>query len=205
MLRFTTPRIPLGLPSFRRLVGFSMVEVLISIVVLSFGLLGVAGLQAASLKYGRIARQQSTAVSLARELADMMRGNPGAASLASGNPYFGDFSGASIPAAGTATCLDVGSACTNGNTIAAAQLTDWLIRVGQALPEARAVICDDTTPYNSSNGLPQWTCTASSSGNFTAVIKLGWTQETTDKAIQQAGDTNARPFVILPVTPGDQS
>lgn len=204
MIRFATPYKPLGMPLPRRLVGFSMVEVLISIVVLSFGLLGVAGLQAASLKYGRIARQQSTAVNLARDLADMMRGNPGAASLTSGNPYFGDFSGASIPAIGTTTCLDAGNACTDGNTIAAAQLTDWLTRVGQALPEARAVICDDSAPYVSSSGLPQWTCTASASGNFTAVIKLGWTQESTDKTIQQASDSNARPFVILPVTPGDQ-
>ena len=50
-----------------------MVEVLVAIVILSFGLLGVVGLQAAAIKNTRDARQQSVAVVLARELADMMR------------------------------------------------------------------------------------------------------------------------------------
>lgn len=188
----------------QRLSGFSLVEVLISIVVLSFGLLGVAGLQAASLKYGRIARQQSTAVSLVRELAEMMRANPAVASLATGNPYLGDFSGAAIPAVGTATCLDIGTNCTDGSALATAQMTDWLARVGQALPEARVVICPDSAPYASATGLPQWACTAPSGSERTAMIKIGWTQETTDKTIEQTSDSTARPFVILPVTPRDQ-
>ena len=53
--------------------GFTLLEVLVSIVVLSFGLLGMVGLQAASLQANRDARLQSTAVVLARELAEMMR------------------------------------------------------------------------------------------------------------------------------------
>ena len=59
----------------QRAAGFSMVEVLVSIVVLSFGMLGMVGLQASALKFGRDSRQQSTAVGLARELAEMMSAN----------------------------------------------------------------------------------------------------------------------------------
>lgn len=190
--------------SSRRLTGFSLIEVLIAIVVLSFGLLGVAGLQAASLKYGRIARQQSMAVNFARELAEMMRANPTVAILSTGNPYYGDFSAATIPAMGTTTCLDVGSSCSDDAAVASAQMIDWLARVGQALPQARVVVCADSAPYEASSGLPQWGCTAPPSGEHTANIKLGWAQETTDKQIQLTSDAASRPFVVLPVTPGDQ-
>lgn len=54
--------------------GFSLIEVLVAIVVLSFGLLGMVGLQAASLQANRDARLQSTAILLARDLAEAMRG-----------------------------------------------------------------------------------------------------------------------------------
>src|ERR1035437_6960909 len=55
--------------------GFSLIEVLVSIVVLSFGLLGMVGMQAAALQSNREARLQSAGVVLTRELADMIRGN----------------------------------------------------------------------------------------------------------------------------------
>ena len=44
-------------PPSRQSRGFSMVEVLVAIVILSFGLLGVVGLQAAAIKNTRDARQ----------------------------------------------------------------------------------------------------------------------------------------------------
>ena len=55
--------------------GFTLLEILVSIVVLSFGLLGMVGIQAMALKSNNDARQQSAAVQLAGELSDMMRGN----------------------------------------------------------------------------------------------------------------------------------
>lgn len=181
-----------------------MVEVLVSIVVLSFGLLGMAGLQAASLKYGRYAKQQSVAVSLARELAEMMRANPAEATKTAANPYLGSFSGETLAPATPASCLDVGSSCATPTDVANAQMTEWLARVQDTLPGARVVTCLDSAPYDG-NGLPQWNCTppGDASKNIT-VIKLGWTSETTRNAIQSAGDDGARPFVILPLTPGGQ-
>lgn len=69
--------------------GFTLVEVLVSIVVLSFGMLGIVGVQAFALQSNREARLQSQAVNLARELAEMMRGNNqiGIKSAAADNPY----------------------------------------------------------------------------------------------------------------------
>ena len=188
-----------------RAAGFSMVEVLVSIVVLSFGLLGVVGLQASALKFGRDARQQSIAVGLARELAEMMRANAQEAGKATSNPYLGAFSGSPLQPATTSTCLAVGSTCNTAADVANAQMTDWLARVEAQLPGARVVTCLDTAPYDAA-GLPQWTCTApTGTAAPVAVIKLGWTRETTANAIQGASDTGAKPFVVLPVTPGGQT
>ena len=68
--------------------GFSLIEVLISIIILSFGLLGMVGLQAAALQANRDARLQSVATTLGRELAEKMRGNKAVAVLLA-NPYLG--------------------------------------------------------------------------------------------------------------------
>jgi type IV pilus assembly protein PilV len=59
--------------------GFSLVEVLISIVILSIGLLGMAGLTAASMNGTNEAYYRSQATVLADDILDRMRGNPLAA------------------------------------------------------------------------------------------------------------------------------
>lgn len=67
--------------------GFTLIEVLIAAIVLSVGLLGLAGLQTVSLKMnqGSILRAQATA--LAIEITDAMRANKNDASS-----YAGTFS-----------------------------------------------------------------------------------------------------------------
>ncbi|MBY0409356.1 MAG: type IV pilus modification protein PilV, partial [Burkholderiaceae bacterium] len=69
--------------------GFTLIEVLVSIVVLSFGMLGMVGVQAFALQSNREARLQSQATNLARELAEMMRGNNqvGIQTATADNPY----------------------------------------------------------------------------------------------------------------------
>ena len=55
--------------------GFAMLEVLITIVVISFGLLGLAGLQAVGLKNNQTAYLRSIATQQAYDMADRMRAN----------------------------------------------------------------------------------------------------------------------------------
>lgn len=55
--------------------GFSMIEVLIALLVLSFGLLGLALMQTLNLRYTQSAQQRTLAVNLASELLDTMRAN----------------------------------------------------------------------------------------------------------------------------------
>jgi type IV pilus assembly protein PilV len=55
--------------------GFGLLEVLVTVIVLSVGLLGLAGLQATSLRFNSSAYQRSQATHLAYDLADRMRAN----------------------------------------------------------------------------------------------------------------------------------
>lgn len=66
---------PSGTPFTTREGGFSMIEVLVALLVLSIGLLAVAGLQANSLKMNTGAYLRSQANQLAYDMADRLRGN----------------------------------------------------------------------------------------------------------------------------------
>jgi type IV pilus assembly protein PilV len=187
--------------------GFSLVEVLVSIVVMTFGMLGMVGMQAAALKANREARIQSSAINLAKELADMIRGNKAIGILTTNNPYLGDFNSVPLAAASPSYCLSVRSSatCTDGTAVANSQMTEWLARIDAELPGARVMTCRDNSPYDS-DGLPEWTCT--SGADEVVVIKIGWTRGSTDRsrtggsAFENVGDTGSRPSIILPVTPG---
>lgn len=181
--------------------GFSLVEVLISIFVLTVGLLGMVGMQAASLQSNREARLQSLAVVLARELADMVRGNKSEGIKATSNPYIGTFT-SPLTFSTPAYCLNVASAstCTTTTDVANAEMTEWLARVDNELPGARVAVCFDSTPFDAS-GLPQWACTDTGS---VMVIKIGWTRGSTNRGqTGSAGlDRASVPSVVIPVTAG---
>ncbi|RYG07592.1 MAG: type IV pilus modification protein PilV, partial [Burkholderiales bacterium] len=182
--------------------GFSLLEVLVSILVLSFGLLGMVGLQAAALQANREARTQSLATGLATELAELIRSNKDAALTGSGNPYWGNFA-SPLEAATASHCLDVvtASRCPDALALANAQMTDWLARADAALPGARVRVCLDAAPYDG-KGLAQWDCTAGAGAS--TVIKLGWVQASAQrwKGPGFALDRASRPAVVLPFTPG---
>jgi len=56
--------------------GFSMVEVLVSLAVIGMGLLGLSGLQIASVKGSNNAHSRNVAVNLVMDLSERMRANP---------------------------------------------------------------------------------------------------------------------------------
>lgn len=60
----------------RRQSGFSLVEVMIALFVMSVGMLGIAGLYVQSLQAGRTSMFRHFAVTLAGDVADRIRANP---------------------------------------------------------------------------------------------------------------------------------
>ncbi len=57
--------------------GFSLLEVLVALMVLSIGLLGIATMQVGSLRLGQDALFRTKAVNLTADMADRIRANPG--------------------------------------------------------------------------------------------------------------------------------
>jgi len=193
----------------RKTAGSTLIEILVSIVLLSFGLLGMVGLQAASMQNNREARLQSTGVRLATELAERMRGNHAIAIKTDPtlNPYL-QSSMTTAPAKASVDCRT--TSCATPLHVATWEINEWLRRVFAAdggLPGARVVVCFDTAPYDS-NGLPVWNC--SGTGDIVQ-IKLGWTRASTDRsrvgdeAFERVDGASSRPSVSVPFVAGTGS
>lgn len=56
--------------------GFNLVEVLIALIIMSVGMLGIAGLYVQSLQAGRTSTFRHNAITLAGDVADRIRANP---------------------------------------------------------------------------------------------------------------------------------
>lgn len=105
--------------------GFTLIEVMVSVVVLAIGLLGLAGLQATTMRFNSSAYLRSQATSLAYDIADRMRAN---ATVARNGNY----------------SIAVGAAAPAGNTLDAIDLQEWRIALTNTLPAGTGGICRGT-------------------------------------------------------------
>lgn len=105
--------------------GFTLIEVLIAVLVLSLGLLGLAGLQASSLRYNSAAAARGQATFLAYDIIDRMRANKTAATAGS---Y--DTSYDTAPTSGGSDCQASGAGC-NAAAMAAYDLNQWRCMLGK--------------------------------------------------------------------------
>lgn len=87
--------------------GMTLIEVLVAMVVLSFGLISFAGLQAVSLKQGKMAQYRTVASQLASDYVDRMRANSALAAVGGYNfvQGYAALGGAlAVPACATPVC-----------------------------------------------------------------------------------------------------
>lgn len=112
-----------------------MIEVLIALVVLAFGLLGLALMQTLNLRYTQSAQQRTLAVNLANELLDTMRVNRSQlTAYAMGEADF-----ASVDFSGGCATFDPATAAKN--------VERWQCEVKEALgPDAYAVVDVSAAP-----------------------------------------------------------
>lgn len=101
--------------------GFSLIEVLVSIVILSVALLGTAGLMGASMRNTNTAYMRSQATVLADDYLDRMRTNRGEALAGRYN-------------------VDFGPSCAGGGGLAGWDCDEWTGNVTTTLPGGDAEV-----------------------------------------------------------------
>jgi type IV pilus assembly protein PilV len=171
--------------------GFALVEVLISILVLSVGMIGAIKMQTNALQTTQHSHYFNVALQLATEMADEMRSNDDQMRLSEANPFLQvAFQAGKEAIKATTLCFDIN--CTP-DQLAASDIAEWLQDLNAALPNVRAVICLDDTAWDSVQHDLIWGCSAL--GNqASAVIKLGWTEK--DEA-----SPDSPPRLVIPVVP----
>lgn len=118
--------------SRKRASGFTLVEVLVSVMILSVGLLGLAGLQAFGVKASGSGYYYTQAIALANNMADRMRANPNGISG-------GGYNNKSAKPSGS-NCYDSGGTCSSAAAVANADLIEWYTELANRLPAGNGAI-----------------------------------------------------------------
>jgi type IV pilus assembly protein PilV len=185
--------------------GATLIEVLVAILILTFGLLGAAGMLLNSLRAANETSSFVTATNLARELGERTRGNWNVASAseaAAANPYIVDLSGTNAPPTPPVDCN--AATCTPAQ-LAAWDISEWWVRASQ-IPGARVVVCYDGAPFDSGAGAYRWGCAAGSTpANSPLVVKFGWASKTATGEWDPSSTNQASggaPRVVVQSLPG---
>lgn len=130
--------------------GFSLVEVLISIFVLSVGALGAAAMQLSALRTTQQSAFHTIAFQLATEMADRMRANQYQMKQDDDqNPFLKlNFKSEIEPVVPDTFCFAVMANC-QAVDLAKFDIYEWEKRIKKLLPNGRALICRDSKPWNS--------------------------------------------------------
>jgi len=153
--------------------GFTLIEVMVALLVISIGLLGIAKMQALALSSTGNARTRSLAALEAASMATMMHANL---------PYWSSFtspttftitvtaSSSSVSASGITLATAPSGGCTSSTpctagTLAALDLANWATHLNAALPTSTGLIKCSGSTLTPAPGSPV-TCT----------VEIDWTE-----------------------------
>lgn len=147
--------------------GYSLMEVLVALLVLSAGVIGAVSLQLASWQLAQQSAFHTAAHQLASEMAEWLRiyrGNlpPRLHTL--------EIDDEGVGAEEAVHCY--GTSCTPDQLVIF-MVADWQARLKAALPDVQARICRDADPWDSTASAYRWDCTESDS-EVPLVIKIAW-------------------------------
>lgn len=170
--------------------GFTLIEVLITLIVLSIGMLGLASLQVTGLKLGHDSKLRTTATILAHDMADRMRSNPSIMDLGSAGNYDnpnGNLSGNPNCRGKDSSGNDVNVQCNNNQlalhdfyewyaNLRGQAATSWHPAIPAALPAGDGIVCIDSSPNDGAAppGNPECDGIVSVPNKPIFVIKIWW-------------------------------
>jgi type IV pilus assembly protein PilV len=149
--------------------GFTLLEVLVSVLVLSIGLLGLASLQVAGMQNNHSAYLRTQATLLAYDMADRMRANvTGVTNL--------KYSHSDPDGTVQANCLTT-TGCTS-TEMAGHDIYEWYQSLGNQLPGGKGVVCLDASP-DDGDGADLGTSGGHgcSGGGDNYAVKIWWTDD----------------------------
>jgi type IV pilus assembly protein PilV len=149
--------------------GFTLIEVLVALCLLSIAALGVADMQWQAMRTTQLAMQDGSALRLAADMAERLRGLPRFDALVLDTDSLS-------PEASAPSCD--GRACGPEQWLAA-QAQEWGGLLQASLPGGRARICADPSPWDAESGGYRWDC---GDGTGPLMVKIGWRSADADAA-----------------------
>lgn len=125
------------LPSDAR--GFSLIEVLVTMLLISVGILGMVAMQAKAISYTQDSIQRNTAAALADELMEILRADQHKVITADGQPR----DSSDYYKQGSSSFPSAASDCASLPDNPAERLGCWAQRAGQALPGATDLLTSE--------------------------------------------------------------
>lgn len=123
--------------------GFTLLEVMISIVIFSIGMLGLAGLQATSIQSNNIAYMRTIAMQSAYDMADIIR-----ASSDFNNNVHSAFSNVTTTLGSEPTsCQSDGTPNCDPAAMAAFEIYHWKFNLADQLPSGRGTVSLSSGTY----------------------------------------------------------
>jgi type IV pilus assembly protein PilV len=181
--------------------GFSLIEVLVSVLVLGIGIIGAAGMQLNAMRTAQQSAFQTAALTLAGDIADKMRANDQLMKQADqANPFIGiDYSTKTEPSAPRTSCYGANANC-SAQQIASFDIYEWMRRMKDVLPEARAVVCRDATPWDSAANAYRWDCSGAGA-DVPLVVKIGWQAKNPDGSMISNEAEQFPPLLAMTIAP----
>ncbi len=129
--------------------GTSLIEVMVTVVVVSFGLLGIAAMLFSSINAGQVSMQRSVAAMLANEMADRIRSNYLAIQAGAFDAVLAaEHAGTS---ACTTTCMTAQCGATDEATL---DICLWKKQISKQLPGGTGSIANTTNLGCVAQGVP---------------------------------------------------
>jgi type IV pilus assembly protein PilV len=158
--------------------GFSLIEVLVSLLVLSVGLFGMLAIIITSMQMNSSSVYRTIAAEQAYAMAEVLRANP--TTLWTVDTSVASAFSSATPGVAT-TCLQSSlSGCGRGtsgaNGFVQMSVAMWQTQLASLLPAGAGTVCQDSTP---NDGTPtNWLCDGASgtSNNAPYVVKVCWNE-----------------------------
>jgi type IV pilus assembly protein PilV len=159
--------------------GFSLLELLVTLAVLSVGLLGIGFMQVTGLAFTKTAYSRTQAMLLTSDIADRIRAN---------EPNAAAYVGTTATTSANPGCSG-GVVCSGGAAMAASDMTDWSNRVITELSTGKGMIF-------AQNAVPSQACPFGSTATPVAAgfmrVLITWQERSNSPAntATSGGETN---------------